>query len=126
MFLKKVRLFLLEKTFTPHPLPSLHVRFHPLENKTFFPPFSRGAELNEVGERVLGTVHWSGYGHSGLFGRRLVASLPLSACQLSLMHWGGGGGPDRETPTASDPLELVCDKQPKQCHVLEKRSDVCV
>ena len=88
-----MRLFLLEKTFTTHPLPSFHVRFHPLENKTFFfPPFPRGAELNEVGERILGTVHRSGYGHSGLFGRRLAAFLLFLVCLLSLVHWGGGGG----------------------------------
>lgn len=30
------------------------------------------------------------------------------------------------TPTASDPLELVCDEQRLRGNVLEERSDVCV
>lgn len=77
VFLKEVRLFLQERTPPAHTPPSLPLCKVPPSGKQnfFFFSFPGGTDLSEVGIRILRTVHQSGNGHSGLFGRRLACSI---------------------------------------------------
>lgn len=91
-----MRLFLQEETFPhTHPLPSLYVRFHPLENKLLFIPFpcSGETDLNEVGGTILGRVHLRMVtATAASLDEDFPVAFLLFWCQLLLVPWGGGGG----------------------------------
>lgn len=76
--------------------------------------------LKTVGQRVAGQPSLQ----ASLDRDTLVATLSCLGVSFP-WHLGAEEGTLR-TPTAADPLELVCDEQRLRGHVLEERSDVCV